>query len=384
MLDNQENKFDLSEEVNYLNGAYMSPILKEVASVGELALRKKLRPYEIEPSDFFQDLKTLRQEFAKLIGCKDANQIVTIPSVSYGIATVCKNIDLNGKKVILTEGQFPSNVYPWMTLANSTGGSVQTIAAPTNAEHRGASWNEAILEAIDEHTGVVAIGHIHWADGTRFDLEAIRVKTRKYGSKLIIDATQSVGALPFDLVKFDPDALICAGYKWLMGPYGIGLAYYHEDFNDGSPLEENWINRKNSENFSALVDYQESYNEGALRFGVGEQSNFILVPMLLKALATINEWGVENIQQYCESITERPIEALKNLGFWVEDPAFRTSHLFGLRHPGLDAEHLATVLKAKKIFVSVRGDAIRVSPYVHNTEAQLFELVDVLKSCLHE
>ena len=281
------------------------------------------------------------------------------------------------------EGQFPSNVYPWLTLAKESGGSVKIIPAPKDGA-RGIKWNQAILEAINEHTGVVAIGHIHWADGTRFDLEAIRAKTREVGAKLIIDGTQSVGALPFDLAKFEPDVLVCAGYKWLMGPYGIGLAYYNQDFNNGSPLEENWINRKDSENFSALVDYQETYNAGALRFGVGEQSNFILVPMLLKALEQINNWGVENIQAYCEQITKRPIERLEELGFWVEEPELRTAHLFGIRHHKLNTEHLANMLKAKQIFVSVRGDAIRVSPYVHNSEQQLFELVDVLQTCLNE
>ena len=81
------------------------------------------------------------------------------------------------------------------------------------------------------------MGHIHWADGTLFDLIAIRKKADKVGAKLIIDGTQSVGALPFSVKEIQPDALIVGGYKWLLGPYSIGMAYYADTFNNGEPLE---------------------------------------------------------------------------------------------------------------------------------------------------
>ena len=73
-------------------------------------------------------------------------------------------------------------------------------------------------------------GVVHWADGTIFDLEKIREKTNKVGAMLIIDGTQSIGTMPFDLKKVKPDALICAAYKWLMGPYGFGVAYYGNNY----------------------------------------------------------------------------------------------------------------------------------------------------------
>jgi len=73
---------------------------------------------------------------------------------------------------------------------------------------------------------------------------------------LIIDGIQSIGTLPFSVKEIQPDALICAGYKWLLGPYSIGLAYYSDTFANGFPIEENWINRKNSEDFGGLVNYE--------------------------------------------------------------------------------------------------------------------------------
>lgn len=212
-----------------------------------------------------------------------------------------------------------------------------------------------------------------------FDLIAIRKRANEVGALLIIDGTQSVGALPFDVEKVHPDALICAGYKWLLGPYSIGLAYYGEYFDEGKPVEENWINRKNSENFTGLVNYETNYQSGALRYEVGEHSNFMLVPMLLKALEQLNMWKPENIQEYCRAITKRTIDELVEMGFWIEDEAYRTSHLFGIRLPlELELQKVKEHLLKEKIYVSYRGDAIRISPNVYNTKDDLKKLLTTL------
>jgi selenocysteine lyase/cysteine desulfurase len=159
----------------------------------------------------------------------------------------------------------------------------------------------------------------------------------------------------------------------------MGLAYYGEYFNNGKPVEENWINRVNSEDFRALVSYQREYQPGALRYEVGEHSNFILVPMMIKALEQINRWGVPNIQEYCSSITKDAIKNLRESGFWVEDDAWRAGHIIGLRLPGgKDPEKVKDMLLRNKIYVSFRGNAIRIAPNVYNNERDLKKLVRVL------
>ncbi|MEM6632254.1 MAG: aminotransferase class V-fold PLP-dependent enzyme, partial [Bacteroidota bacterium] len=244
----------------------------------------------------------------------------------------------------------------------------------------GKMWNEQILDAIDTATKMVTLGHIHWADGTIFDLKAIRKRTKEVGALLVVDGTQSIGALPFSVKNFEPDALIVAGYKCMMGPYSIGCAYFGPYFDEGLPLEENWKNRKDSHIFSRLVDYQPEYQPGALRYDVGESSNFILVPMLLEAIRQVNAWEPWKIQVYCKHITAAPLEALTQMGWEVEGSDQRASHLFGIRPPmGLDLLALKAQLEKEKIFVSVRGDAIRVSPSVYNTEEDLYRLVEACK-----
>lgn len=380
MLTSKRSQFSIPPSVTYLNCAYMSPLLKVVEKAGIRGLRKKRNPVDIPPPDFFTETEILRSEYARLIKAREPKRIVTVPSVSYGLANVAKNLDIKKEQhIIVASEQFPSNYYPWQSLCEESGASLKSVAPPQDFVNRGMRWNEKILDAINTDTRAVAIGNVHWADGTRFDLEAIRKRTSEVGALLVIDGTQSVGALPFDVEKVRPDALICGGYKWLLGPYSIGLAYYSSSFDNGKPIEQNWMNRLKSEDFSALVSYQEDYQPGSLRYEVGEHSNFILIPMMIRALQELNKWGVERIQEYCKTISRESILQLKEKGFTIEDEPWRGSHLFGVRLPqGVDLEKVKASLFKNKVYVSVRGNFIRVAPNVYNTEKDLQKLVRVL------
>jgi selenocysteine lyase/cysteine desulfurase len=359
----------------------MSPLLKVVEKEGINGLRKKRNPVDVSQQDFFTDSEKLREEYGKLIHAQ-AKRIAIIPSVSYGMAVVAKNLNIKkDQHIIVATEQFPSNYYPWKTLCEETGASIKAVAPPEGFVDRGKKWNEQILESINSNTRAVALGNVHWADGTLFDLVAIRKRTKEVGALLIIDGTQSVGALPFDIEKIQPDALICAGYKWLFGPYSMSLGYFGEYFDNGKPVEENWINRLHSEDFSALINYQQHYQPGALRYDVGEHSNFILVPMMLKALEQLNKWGVERIQEYCNAISAGSILKLKENGFIIEEEQWRGSHLFGVRLPaGADLEKVKAALLKHKVYVSVRGNSIRVAPNVYNHELDMKRLTKVLLS----
>lgn len=379
MISCKRSKFTLPKKVTYLNCAYMSPLLKAVEKVGVQNLRRKRNPSTIAAEDFFTGGELLREEFARVINADNPKRIAITPSISYAMANVAMNLKIGrGQKIIVAAAQFPSNYYPWQRLCSETGATIDAIEPPKDLVNRGALWNEKILSAIDNNTRAVAIGNVHWADGTLFQLEEIRKRTKDVGALLIIDGTQSVGVLPFDVRKIQPDALACAGYKWLLGPYSIGVAYYGEYFDQGKPIEESWLNRFNSEDFSSLVNYQADYQPGALRYDVGEHGNFVNVPMLIKSIKQLNQWGIANIQEYIKSITEPAIAALRNKGYWVEEENHRGSHLFGLRMLDHDPQKVKEVLRRNNIFVSIRGDAIRVAPNVYNDAKDLSKLVKAL------
>ncbi len=377
----QKHLFSLPEDSHYLNCAYMSPLSHRVEAAGLEGVRRKSAPMQITPADFFDESSRARDLFAQLVNASPEH-VALVPSVSYGVATVAKNLHIeSGQRIVTSAEQFPSNMYVWRRMRDE-GADLQVVAPPEGMP-RYQGWNEALLEAIDETTALVALPHVHWADGTRFDLEAIGAKAREVGAAFIIDGTQSLGALPFDVAKLQPDALIAGSYKTLMGPYGLGFAYYGERFLQGTPLEETWIARRGSEDFSRLVDYRDEYAAGAVRFDVGERSNPILLPMLVAALEDLLERRPERVQAYCADLFREPIQALCSHGYRVEDEASSSRHLFGVRLPQeVDLETLRQALEARHIHVSVRGDAVRVAPNVYNDEADAAALADVLASAV--
>lgn len=364
----QKELFRLPENEHYLNCSYLSPLLRSVEEAGIRGVRGKRHPWNVNPNDFFENSNIVRREFAHLIHAEDPQQIAIMPAVSYGMATVAKNLPIKkGGEIIIAGEQFPSNVYPWMRFSQDHDCNLNIIQPPTDFKHRGEKWNQQILEAISADTILISLGSVHWTDGTRFDLKRIGKRARENDALFVIDGTQSVGALPFDVNEIQPDALICAGYKWLMGPYGIALGYVGPRLMEGTPLEEGWIVRKNSENFGGLVEYQEEYQPGALRFDMGERSNFINVPMMAEALKQVNKWTPEKIQAYYKKLCSEIFVELREHEFRIEDEDWRGHHLFGIRLPAkASMDQLSQKLQENNLHVSVRGSAVRVSPHVYN------------------
>jgi selenocysteine lyase/cysteine desulfurase len=345
----------------------MSPQPRAVEAAGLAALRLKNDPRALGPADFFETSNAIRAAFARLVSSPATSAVALVPAVSYGAATVARNVRASaGQNIVVAGEQFPSNVYAWRRLAAEQGLELRTVEAPESAG-RGEAWNERLLAAIDAATALVALPHVHWTDGTRFDLEAIGARARTHGALFVVDGTQSVGALPFDASAIRPDALLCAGYKWLLGPYALGVALYGERLLDGVPLEETWIGRRGSDDFRGLVQYRDDYGEGAVRFDMGERSSFALAPMLRAALGLLEAWRPERIQAYCAALLEPVLEDAAAAGFRIEDRAYRASHLVGVRLPtGRDVAPLQAALARHGVTASLRGSALRVSPHVYN------------------
>ena len=378
-LQCQRDRFSIPRDVHYLNCAYMGPLSQATQQAGVAGVLRKADPSKISAADFYDESSEARGLFAKLINVSDPNRIAIIPAVSYGVAIAARNLPCRaGQNIVITGEQFPSNVYAWRKLAAQRKAHLRTVT-PLSVKQRGAGWNDALMDAIDENTAIVAVPHVHWTDGTQFDLEHVGVRARAYGASLVVDATQSLGALPFDAQKIQPDALICAAYKWLLGPYSVAFAYFNERFDEGEPLEETWITRAGSEDFRGLVNYQDRYQPGAIRYDVGERSNFALMPMAIAALKQILDWRPARIQEYCRQLTREAIGEMRDMGYQIEQDDWRGAHLFGVRMPsGLDLQALHAQLQHACVSVALRGSALRVAPNIYNDEAD----VDALVKCL--
>jgi selenocysteine lyase/cysteine desulfurase len=370
----QSDLFEVPQDIAYLNCAYMSPQLRRAREVGEWAVSRKSRPWEVAPADFFEDTEIVRALFARLVG-GDADGVAIVPSVSYGISVAAANVPVReGEKIIILEDQFPSNVYSWRELASREGARLVTVPRPEDSD-----WTRALIEEIDADTAVVAAPNCHWTDGSLVDLARVGERAREAGAALVVDGIQSLGALPFDVSEVRPDFLIAASYKWLLGPYGVGFMYVDEKHREGRPIEHNWINRQGSEDFAQLVDYQDAFQPGARRFDVGERSNFILLPMAAEALRQLHDWGIENVSETIGTLTDLILKRAEERGISTIPKERRARHMIGLML-GPDAPgDLAATLMRHGVFVSVRGPSVRVSPHLYNTEEDIDRFFDVLE-----
>jgi selenocysteine lyase/cysteine desulfurase len=362
------DQFDIPPDVAYLNCSFLAPQLRSVTEVGLEAVARKARPWDVTAADFFTETEELRAAAAAVMGV-GADHVAIVPSVSYGMAVAAANLAAPaGKCVLVLAEQFPSNVYPWRETAE-----IRVVARPADGD-----WTAAVLAALDAAVAVVAVPQAHWTDGSLLDLTAVGEAARGLGAALVVDASQSLGAAPLDVGAIRPDFLVAVGYKWLLGPYSLGYLYADERHWDGRPIEHNWINREASDDFSRLVDYRDRYQAGARRYDVGERSNFVLNPMGLAALRQVLAWGVDRVAHDAGQLTKLIAEEAHALGFESAPGHLRVDHMLGLRRPQGLPPDLPAALQAAAVHVSVRGDSIRVSPYLYNTEDDVDRLIAVL------
>ena len=378
MLACQRHLFDIPDDVAYLNCAYMSPLMKPVIEAGTAGLARKAHPWEITPDKFFSGAEEFRTTAAQVVD-GSADCIAIVPSASYGIATAARNLPLGkGQTVLVLDEQFPSNYYSWQRLCEEKGGSVKIVPWPEDQD-----WTAAVLNHLTPDVAIAALPHLQWTSGGRLDLVRIGKACRKLGVALALDLTQSLGALPFSVRDVQPDFAVAANYKWLMGPYTTGFLYIAPKWHGGRPLEENWIQRANARDFASLILYTAGYDKGARRFDMGERSNFALLPAAMRAMKQLLEWDIAQISLTIGAMNRQLAEAAAELGFSVAPESLRAPHYLCLRRKaGMPAE-FPEILARQKVFVSVRGSSIRVTPHVYNSAADAERLVSCLRQTAH-
>jgi len=365
-LPQQRDSFEVPEEICYLNTSYMAPQLRSVRIAGQEAIDWRSRPWAIEAADFFDNVERARAAFGELIGA-DAECAALVPAASYGVATAAQALPFErGEAILLLEGEYPSNFYAWQRLAAEAGGELIRVERPADGD-----WTQAVLERLEPRVRIASLPHCYWVDGSCLDLVAIGAACRTAGTALVLDITQSCGAMPIDMAAVDPDFAVAAGYKWLLCPYGSSFLYVAPRHHGGRPLEESWAGRIGAENFSQLVPYKQEYQSGARRYDVGERSNFTAVAQSLAALDQLGSWTVPAIAETLRLVIDDIAERCVRQGLRPLSPPIQAPHIIGFQLPSAAPDDLAARMAGDGVHVSVRGDWLRLSPHLHVGGADL-------------
>ena len=377
MLADQRAQFEIDDEVAYLNTASLSPLLRSVRAAGEAALVQRGRPWTITADHWFSDVERLRSSIARLINGSPEG-VALVPASSYGLSVAARNLHAGpGDRVLVLGQEFPSSYYTWRRFAARTGSDLVEVD-----RQPGQRWTDAVLAALDERTAVVVVPNVHWTNGAWVDLHAVKVRAGDVGAALVVDASQSLGAVPLDIESLRPDFVVSVGYKWQLGAVGVSYLYVDERHRSGEPLEENWALRVGADDFAALVDYQDEYQPGARRFDMGQRPSFGLVPMAIAAIDQLLAWGVPDIAEALGRVTDEIAERARALGLAPPARDERGPHILGLELPPDAMDRVAGALARNGVVVSVRGRSLRIAPHLHTSTADIDRLVDALRTAL--
>lgn len=356
--------FDIPAEVTYLNAAFMTPIPRRTAAVGEAGVRVKLAPWELTRAAFYTDVERARAQAASVINAA-ADDIAIVAATSYGIATAARNIVAPaGTAIVGIAGEHPSQTYVWMEQAEKTGATYEQITRAA-----GQSWADAIIARIGDESrapvSVLALTQVHWSDGSVVDLVKVADAAHARNIALTIDATQSAGVMDLDVQRIRPDFVAFATYKWLLGPYALAFLYAAPRRQDGEPLEQHAFCRLGADGYVNHYARDRDFMPGARRYDMGERSNFATIPMAIESIAYLHGIGLERVRGHIESVTDALAARASSLGIEVLDKSLRSPHLLGLKGDSDFSDGAVKAMAQAGIVVSARDGTVRVAPHIY-------------------
>lgn len=356
-----------------------------VRAAGEAGVAVKSRPWLMDFEAIGRQAALVRAAAAGFIGAA-ADDIAIVPSAAYGVATAAANLAVEaGTRILLIEGEYPSQSLEWARLAQSRGAVLDVV--PRRAVRDG-DWTAALLERIAAPglppVGVAALTPLVWTDGRLIDLERLAGPLRAQGAAIVVDATQAVGVLPVDVRRLAADYLVFPTYKWLLGPYTLAFLYVAPHRQQGVPLEQHGSNHAGAGGpFDGTLP---PLLPGAARFDMGQRFNPVSLPMALAGMELLRGWGRAPLAERLGGTTAALARHAAAHGLVPVDAAMRPPHLLGLGMPAGSApgfaERVVARLEAAGVYVAARGGQIRVGAHVYNDEEDVERFGSALRSAL--
>lgn len=276
-----------------------------------------------------------------------------------------------GDNVILNDLEHPALYYPFLAQRRH---GLQTRFVQHD-EH----WEvpvERIMAACDEHTRAVAVSSVSYVNSYRHDLEALARATRRAGIALLIDWSHSFGVQPIDP---DLGAIgVCASYKWLLGPYGVGIVITNPDadLDSGQPGWRSTVNMFDQDRFDRL-----GWHRDAQRFQLGAAS-FAAIAALGAGVARINRAGIDAVATHSRRLTQEATDRALAEGLTVLSPqdAERRGGSVVIACP--DGEGLAQILAQQGILAWGGDGRIRASYHAFNHEREVDAFVAAVRTAI--
>ena len=378
MLSSQRALFDIPRHICYLNAASYSPLPVRTMEAGRAAVERKGTPWTLPASFASEQNERARTAAARLINAAPSD-VALIPSISYGVATAAKLLQIpRGTRVLVLEDDHTSPVLEWHARADAQGFAVETIRRPDDGD-----WTSAVLAAIERSgappVSLASISSVHWSDGGAIDVDKVGVALRQRGAAFLIDATQGVGVLAMDVTRLDPDFVLFPTYKWVLGPYGRAFLYVARRHQGGIPLEQTSAGRRNVRAENAVYFTDLGYVGDARRFDMGERDYFISMEMASIGMEMLAEWGAAAVAQRLAMLTERVAAGVRGIGcVSVPETHLRAPHILSLAFKGGMPAGLVEGMASEGVYVAPRLGRLRVSPHVYNDEDDADRFVEVL------
>ncbi len=365
--------FSLDPSIIYLNHAAVAPWPKVTVEAVSRFARENGVTGALHYPEWMKRESTLRTSLARLINAPTVDNIALLKSTSEGLSVVAHGLDWQpGENVVSIAQEFPSNRIVWESL-EPYGVEVRLLDLHTEPDPE-----QALMTLCDKHTRLLAVSSVQYASGRRMQLERLGDFCRRNGILFVVDAIQSLGALPFDVTETQADVVVADGHKWMLGPEGLALFYCSADLRDQLRLRQyGWHMVEDAGNFEASTWLPA---DTARRFECGSP-NMLGTHALLASLELLQEIGIDRVFSRIEENTEAIIEQIERHGFELLSPRTREQRagIITFRVPGDDTRSLQQGLMQRQVVCAERGGGIRFSPHFHNTKKQIDHAFEILR-----
>ena len=370
-------EFPITAERTFLAHAAASPLPRRVSA----AIRDYVDRAASEGQWEFlhSGIEKNTREHAAAILRASEDEIAFVSSTSMGLSLIASGLGWReGDNVVVADGDFPSNIYPWVNLGKR---GVRTKLIPRNSD--GSVTTRDVRGAVDSRTRLVSLSSVNFVTGFKIDVDAIGEYLQRQGILFCVDAVQSLGAVPIDVRYID--FLASSAHKWLLGPLGIGILYVKRERLDSlHPVLAGWKCVECSQDY---LEYDLSFLESARRYEPGAFSIVCLFG-LHAALELLLEVGTDSVAARLASLREILVSSIRDKGYDVIGPAFpdQSSGITSFTSDNLDVVKLRQDLDDNGFVVSLRDSlngrkCIRVSPHFYNTEDEIFRFIGALPRC---